>query len=134
MPTDKMGVISRDVDILEEPSRVLSRAWWHSSNNSDIYNDPNTIPIHLGSRKAAEQRFETMHYRYLYMVRMRPNARVSPQIFIESEYYDPGHKTMAAIANKGEIVRYINNSEEAGGVSLLTAKYNFESQPSREVR
>lgn len=130
MPTDQMGVLARDVLLLERPSEVLSRAWWHSSDNPSFYSDRDTTPIHLGSKGAAEQRAEIQGYPFLYEVRLRPEASVCAQIYVESEHYDPGHGVMVAIAVEGEIVRYVNNSEDAGGISLLTSRSNFEPAPS----
>lgn len=132
MPTDQMGILARDVELLEQPAKVLSRVWWHSSNNPLFCSDPNTAPVHLGSRKAAQQRSETEGYTCLYELRLRPEAQVSPQAFIESEYYDPGHVTMTALALEGKVVRYVNNSEEAGGISLVTLKANLVCLPDPE--
>ncbi len=129
IPTEKLGVLLRDVPLLERPSEVLSRTWWHSSDNPSFHSDPDATPIHLGSMEAAEQRAIAQGYHFLYEVQLRPEAQVSPNIYIESEHYDPGHATMVATAARGEIVRYVNNSEDAGGISILTIKSNFQPTP-----
>lgn len=131
--TEHLGILERDVPLLEELSGITSRTWWHSSANSSFHEDSDQTPVHLGSREAAMQRAETLSSGYLYEVEILPDALICPDAYLEAEHYDPGHTIMTARAAKGEVVRYVNNSENPGSISLLTLKNNIEPRQTHQL-
>lgn len=124
--TENLGILERDVPLLDQFSAVASRTWWHSSTKSSFHEDPDQTPVHLGSKEAAMERAETLKSEYLYEVELLSDASICPDTYLEAEHFDPGHTIMMAVATKGEIVRYVNNSENPGSISLLTLKNNFK--------
>lgn len=115
-----LGILQRDLDLISSPAAVLDRIWWHSSDNANLFDAPDERPVHLGSEDAARHRAALKTtYRYLYEVQVNPSATISPKVVIEDPWSDPAHSYMVRIATEGEVVRYLNSAEDAGGISLL---------------
>ncbi|MBP2215972.1 hypothetical protein [Arthrobacter sp. CAN_C5] len=124
--SENLGILQRDVPLLDRLPAVVSRTWWHSSADSAFLEDSNQTPVHLGSREAAMERAQTTKSGYLHEVRLLSEVSICPDTYLEAEHFDPGHTLMAAVAVTGLVVRYVNNSENPGSISLVTLKANLE--------
>lgn len=128
------AILLQDVDIIEEPHRARNRSWWHSSN------EPNLLlsgPVHLGSRRAAEDRSarsldharanEISVTRYLYEITLNKDARIAPDVMVEVVGSDHSHALH--LLTDWDVVRYVNRAEAPGSVSLFVS-----SDAVRDIR
>lgn len=120
------AILAEDVPLVVDTNRTLTDNWWHSSDEADLVLHG---PIHLGSRRAAEDRsVRTLDHareigisatRYLHRITLREDASIAPHVMIEIVGSD--HTHALRLLEEWDVVRYVNRTEAPGSVSLLAS-------------
>ncbi len=144
---EKTGVDLRfeDAKFLDS-NEVLSSHWYHATNvrhwlqklqETGEGNPHSTILAHVGTKNAALERTRDVvkwnstlrdsEY-YLYELRFKLNAKVSPFVFndADTDWPETLGRTSGTPYSPNQANRYVNEFEAAGGMSLLANPNMFE--------
>lgn len=121
----EVGLIAEDVALIEDPSSVTARTWWHASLDPALAFWSGTL--HLGSERAAKDRARTSmaiarsdgtsREFFFYRINLVSEARVAGDVMIEDGFSD--HRFAKSLLSDSDVVRYVNLTEAPGAVSIF---------------
>jgi len=128
--TTKISICAASVRFTNTINPIFKTAWWHVSENSNLFDEPDTGDfLHLGTFRAALHRAQQkagmrMSTKNLYIYRItfkRDTIPVASRIVVENYPVDPDNLLVRDVAGPG-IARYLNRAEDPGSISLLTPR------------
>lgn len=120
----KTGIVAEDIELIENPSQLFSRTWYHISKTDDLSIDDQRF-FHVGTKEAAHHRawaHSGGRVTHLYELNLVPGSEVYERVLVEA---CPGlDQEIQFGLNVGDqpIIRYINSQEAPGSVSLILQK------------
>ena len=120
------ALLADDVSLVQTPSEVFNRSWWHVTKKPLTELDPSKL-IHVGSLSAANHRavllaaFNRSTDLYFYEVQLRRESKIEDHLLVEVTH---GETVEALFEIKPSpdtprVHRYINVREAPGSISLV---------------
>lgn len=101
--------------------------WYHATNIIDwkdtILKPTSEIMVHIGSKESAEDRARYAGGRFMNVMRLKPDAKLSPYVVDDMNHWPENVAETRDVewSNFSQITRYVNRYEVPGSISLLVA-------------